>query len=179
MVEGLIGKIDSILYIDSDTTIEGKLEDLCGYDFGGKALACTVDSLGFEHLNRLKIEEGRYYYNAGVIFFNLAYFEKNRQVYGDMLCHLRKNVKRYLVNEQDLLNDYFCGRIQKMGAKYNFRGMHFMYSDKVYLGVYGKYDYYSKEEIKRAREDIDSSFFSDAWGLSVGGGELPSGEGRV
>lgn len=154
VVGELIGKMDSILYIDSDTLIEGNLEGLCNFDFDGKAMACTVDSLGFEHIGRLHLAKDKYYYNAGVIFFNLAYFEKNREVYSGMLCHLRKNVKRYLVNEQDLLNDYFCGKIQKLSPEYNFQGIHCMYSDKAYFKVYRKYDYYSKEKINEARKNI-------------------------
>jgi len=154
VVGGLIGKMDRILYIDSDTLVEGSLDGLCGFDFGGMAVACTVDSIGFEHLRRLQIKGSRYYYNAGVIFFNLLYFEENRQGYEGMLRHLRKNVGRYLVNEQDLLNDYFRKNIKKIGPEYNFQGIHCMYSDRVYFKVYGKYDYYSKEEIAKARENV-------------------------
>lgn len=74
-----------------------------------------------------------------------------------MIDHLEKNIHRYSMNDQDLLNDFFCDNIQKMNPKYNFQGVHFMYPDDIYYKVYGTYQYYSMEEIKEG-EPIQESF---------------------
>lgn len=157
VLEDLIGKMDSLLYIDSDTLVQGELDGLCGFDFEGKAAACvldSLDSLGFWHIDRLQLKKDRHYYNAGVVFFNLAYFEVHKGAYAEMIGCLKKNVWKYLANEQDLLNEFFCGEIKRLGPEYNFQGIHFMYSDKAYFKIYRKGDYYSENEIAQARGKI-------------------------
>lgn len=164
IIEDLIGKIDSLLYVDSDTLIVGSLKELCDFDFEGRAMACVIDSLSFESVKRLGIEEGKYYYNAGIMYFNLKYFVRNSACFSDMISHLEKNVVRYSVNDQDLLNDYFVNNIKQLSPKYNFQGIHFMYTDKVYYGAYGKYDYYTPEVIEEARNDVRIIHFFRALG---------------
>lgn len=154
VIEELIGKIDSLLYIDCDTLVLGSLEKLCGFDFDGNAMAAVVDCIGFENLHRLNIEDNKYYYNAGIMFFNLRYFYEHDGFYDNMLKHLRKNIHRYPINDQDLLNDYFSHNIKRMNPRYNFQCIHYMYSDKDYFNVYGKYDYYTKSEIAHARKNV-------------------------
>lgn len=154
VIEELIGKIGSLLYIDCDTLVLGSLRELCSFDFKGKAMAAVIDSLGFEHLDRLNIKINKYYYNAGIMFFNLDYFYTHKDFYKKMLMHLKKNIHRYQVNDQDLLNDFFDGNILRLSPQYNFQGIHYMYSDKTYFKVYKKFDYYSKEEISYARKHV-------------------------
>jgi Lipopolysaccharide biosynthesis proteins, LPS:glycosyltransferases len=154
IIEELIGKIDSLLYIDSDTLVVGNLRDLCNFDFDGKAIACIVDALAFSSLKRLNLENNQYYFNAGIMFFNLLYFKRHNNFYNDMINHLRRNIDRYSMNDQDLLNDFFSDNIKKMSPKYNFQGVHFMYSDDIYYKVYGKYKYYFRSEIANARVDV-------------------------
>lgn len=153
IIKELIGKVDTLLYIDSDTLIVGSLKELCYFNFHGKAMACVIDALAFPRLKRLKIEQNQYYFNAGIMFFNLRYFEGHNLFFHNMIDHLEKNIHRYSMNDQDLLNDFFCDNIQKMNPKYNFQGVHFMYPDDIYYKVYGTYQYYSMEEIKEGRAD--------------------------
>lgn len=164
IISSFIDKHERLLYVDSDTLIEGSLEDLCDYDFEGKAVAGVVDSFGFERLQQLGIQENKYYYNAGVIYFNLGYFRQHEDCYDSMIKHLAKNVDRYPVNDQDLLNDYFGKNIKQMSPRYNLQGFHYMYSDNLYFKVYGKYDYYSREEIEAAKHDIRILHFFRAIG---------------
>lgn len=154
VVEELIGKVDSLLYIDCDTLVLGGLNELCEFDFENKPMAAVIDSIGFEHLHRLGIESNKYYYNAGIMFFNLKYFYEHNGYYQKMLDHLGENINRYPINDQDLLNDFFCCNIKKMSPRYNFQGTHYMYLDNVYFKVYGRYDYYSLEELKESRRDV-------------------------
>lgn len=154
VIEELIGKIDSLLYIDCDTLVLGSLRELCEFDFKNKAMAAVIDSLGFEHLDRLHVKINKYYYNAGIMFFNLNYFYEHKNFYQKMLLHLKKNIYRYQVNDQDLLNDFFDGNILRLNPQYNFQGIHYMYSDKIYFKVYKKFDYYSEKEIANARKHV-------------------------
>ena len=95
VLENFIGKMDSLLYIDSDTLVQGGLDGLYNFDFEGKAAACVLDSLyslGFWHCDRLQMQKDRHYYNAGVVFFNLAYFGIHREAYAEMIGCLKKNI---------------------------------------------------------------------------------------
>ena len=153
IIEELSEKLDSILYIDCDTLIEGSLCNLCNYDFENNAMACVADSIGFRHYQRLSLKHSSYYFNAGVIFFNLKYFSEHINCYSEMIEHLKNNVERYRLNDQDLLNDYFDGKIKILGPKYNFQGIHYMYPDKTYFHVYIKNEnYYHIEEISNAKK---------------------------
>lgn len=154
IIKDLIDDLDSLLYVDSDTLILGSLQCLCDFDFDGKAMACVVDSLSFEHIHRLKIEQYQYYYNAGVMYFNLAYFRKHQKFYSNMICCVEQNAERYIVNDQDLLNDYFKGNIKTLSPKFNLQGTHYMYTDDVYFRVYKKYDYYTSQDIANAKNDV-------------------------
>ena len=157
VLENFIGKMDSLLYIDSDTLVQGGLDGLYNFDFEGKAAACVLDSLyslGFWHCDRLQMQKDRHYYNAGVVFFNLAYFGIHREAYAEMIGCLKKNVWKYLANEQDLLNEFFCGKIKRLGTEYNFQGIHLMYSDKAYFRMRRRGDYYLENEVAGARGKI-------------------------
>lgn len=153
VIEEFIGKVSSLLYIDCDTLVENTLEELCDYDFEGNAMACIADSIGFRHYRRLGLKESDYYFNAGVMFFNIEYFEENKDSYNSMIIHLRNNVEKYELNDQDLMNDFFDGKIKPLSPRYNYQGIHMMYPDNVYYRIYGKGEkYYSLDELKISRK---------------------------
>lgn len=153
VVGELVDEVKSLLYIDCDTLIEHSLEELCDFDFEGNAMACVADSIGFRHLRRLGLKKSDYYFNAGVMFFNLEYFYNNKDSYSSMLNHLKNNVSRYELNDQDLMNDYFDGMIKILSPRYNYQGIHMMYPDNIYYNVYAKDEkYYDLEVLKMARK---------------------------
>lgn len=153
VIEELIGKIKSLLYIDCDTLVESSLEELCDFDFENNAMACVADSIGFRHYRRLALKKSEYYFNAGVMFFNLEYFDTNKNAYSEMIEHLKKNVNRYELNDQDLMNDFFDGKIKPLSPRYNYQGIHMMYPDKVHYMVYAKNEkYYDLNELGEARK---------------------------
>lgn len=165
IIEELVGVIDNLLYIDCDTLIKGSLKELTDFDFEGNAVAAVADSIGFRHYRRLGLKKNKYYYNAGVIFFNIKYFEENKNFFNNMIDHLKKNVDRYSINDQDLLNDYFDGNIKTLSPRYNFQGIHCMYRDDVYYKVYAKNEvYYDRNDINYARQNPGIVHFFRALG---------------
>lgn len=153
IIEDLIDTIDCLLYIDSDTVVVGSLEELCDFSFDEAPLACVASGLGFKGLKRLRIEENQYYYNVGVILFNMKYFRENKNCHTELITHLTNNSDKYLVNEEDLINDFWGKQIKRLDLKYNILGIHYFYPDNVYFKLYGKYSAYSKNEITSARND--------------------------
>ena len=88
-----------------------------------------IDSVGFVYSELLNTAR---YYNAGVILYNVDYW-KNNSNFERMLDHLKKNIKRYHCNDRDLLNDFCDNKIFTLPVKFNLQGIHYLYSEKVFL----------------------------------------------
>jgi len=146
-------KVDKLLYIDSDTLIRGSLMELTELDMGAYPVAAVIDSISPASSERLGLPGP--YFNAGVIYFNLKYWREHG-IQKHMLEHLKRNISRYPVNDQDLLNDYFNKRIMRMSPCFNFQGIHYIYRDNAYFHILNWPEgcYYDKNEVAKAREDV-------------------------
>lgn len=152
VVDNIPDTVDQLLYIDSDTLIDDSLEELAALDLKDYPVAAAIDSISRKASERLNLGKCPYY-NAGLIYFNLKYWRAH-QVQTNMIEHLKKNVQNYPVNDQDLLNDYFKGKILRLPPKFNFQGVHFFYRDDAYFPIY-KWEpgmYYTPAEIAEARK---------------------------
>lgn len=145
--------VQQLLYLDSDTLIPGSLLELAQLDLGEYPVAAVIDSISPRSSERLGLACP--YCNAGVIYFNLKYWREHG-IQQAMLAHLDKNIARYPVNDQDLLNDYFREGILHLEPKFNFQGIHFVYRDDAYFPIlrWPAGRYYSPEQIARTRRDV-------------------------
>lgn len=143
--------VDKLLWLDSDTIVQGSLQPLFATDLGDAPVGCVCDSICYRSRYRLGLSAGEPYYNAGVILFNLPVWKKEN-ILPSMMQHLAANVSIYEANDQDLLNDYFRGRIYKLSPLYNLQGIHLAYTPRQYFSVYHwKEDsYYSVQQISQA-----------------------------
>lgn len=150
--------VDQLLYIDSDTLVPGSLKELAELDLGEAAVGCVMDSISPKSRERLHLDSP--YCNAGVIYFNLKYWRAH-DVETQMLKHLKQHILEYPVNDQDLLNDYFRGKILYLSPRYNFQGIHYIYRDATYFSVlaWNKDEYYTLEEIAAARKQVSIIHF--------------------
>ena len=143
--------VDRLLWLDSDTLVKDSLDYLATLDMGDSAVGAALDSLSYYHRFRLSVPR---YYNAGVLLFNLKVWRENNTL-DEMMSHLEKNIDRYPINDQDLLNDFFSSSIICLPNRFNFQGTHVAYTDDQYQFAY-KWkpgEYYSKEELASARQN--------------------------
>ncbi len=147
-------EVDRLLYLDSDTIVQGSLSPLFELEMGDAPVACVCESLGYFSRYRLGLGKTESYFNSGVILFQLSVWRQDNLL-PDMMAHLKKNVSIYFVVDQDLLSDFFRGRIQKLPVGYNFQGTHLAYTPKQYFSVFSwlPETYYTPEEIARASKD--------------------------
>lgn len=147
VLDQIPANVKRILYVDCDTLIVGKILDLFSMELGGKTIGAVLDCLAQYDCKRLGVKQ---YYNAGVTLYDM---EKMRgsMLIEKMLSHLERNVHRYPVNDQDLLNDFFKNQIFTLPLKYNLQGFLLMYKTKNYVNVY-KQGFYNKQEIIDAKE---------------------------
>lgn len=143
--------VEKLLWLDSDTIVMNGLSELAELQMGQSPVAAVCDSVCFWERFRLGITEEEPYFNAGVILFNLPYW-KEHQTLNSMMVYLPQYIKHYTANDQDLLNDYFRGRILKLPQIYNVQGFQIAYSVKDYFSVYHWKEsaYYTPEQVEAA-----------------------------
>lgn len=149
--------VKRLLYLDSDTVVEGKLDRVIDLDMKEYPLAMTVDSLGFAHKRELNITGN--YYNSGTIIFQMDIWRKEMFTY-KIIDHIRNVRSHYPMPDQDLLNVLCQGKILTLGPEFNLQPIHVVFPWKVYKRVYGKNEYYSEEMIDEAvKNPIVCHFF--------------------
>ncbi len=145
--------VDHILYLDSDTLVLGSLEPLEGMSFQGKLLAMVMDSLTDKHKTLVGFKRSDQYFNSGVIYVDVQMWKSDNcrdRVIQHALTH------SYGTVDQDLLNVEFKSEIKTLPPEYNFQPHHVAYNEKDYFAAitHEGGQYYSPEEITKARDDI-------------------------
>lgn len=151
VLEQIPEDVNRLLWIDSDTIVNGSLRDLIEIPLEGYPVAAVCDSVCYWERFRLGIAKSEPYFNAGVILFNLPVWQGN-DVLGKMMEHLEKYVQYYKANDQDLLNDFFKGQILKLPMRYNLQGFQLGYPIRTYFSVYhwDESAYYTQDEAQSA-----------------------------
>ena len=146
--------VDRLVWIDSDTIIGKGLNGIEDIDLEDKEVAAVCDCLSYKLRYLLGFKENEPYYNAGLMVFNMKKW-RDSNVLNHMMLHLRKNIYKYKTNDQDLLNDYFRGRIVKLPPQYNVQCFLYAYKTKDYFSVYRWSDkaYYTLEDIEKAKNN--------------------------
>lgn len=144
--------IKKLIYIDSDTIINGKLDELVDIRLENYYQAMVLDSVGQCHKLDLGFDCMDNYYNSGVIVFNVDLWRQD-ECLEKIIKHLHEKRSHYLAPDQDILNIVMKDRIYKLSLKYNFQPIHAVYRAKMYLKNYGDYNYYTAQEIKEAQKE--------------------------
>ena len=146
--------IDRLVYIDSDTLVLGDLSDLITMDLKNNLIAMVEDSLTYKFKNKyIGLEEDSPYYNAGFVLFDMKLWLEE-----DIITQIKSyvvNVRSSFTNhEQDILNVVFKDRILTISPKYNFQPIHAIYTPSQYYKIFKKKKYYTKNELKEAKNNI-------------------------
>jgi len=112
-------KVDKILYVDSDTLIMSSLAELADFSFDENKALAMLRWKKFKGYNKLiGLQENDFYYNNGVIFFNVANWIALRCPERIMEA-IEKGYVNFMNPEQDLLCHLFQGNIQCLPPRYN------------------------------------------------------------
>lgn len=145
--------VDRLVYLDADTLVTEPLEKLIGQDLNGKALGMALDSLGHKHKLAIGLKENEYYYNSGVILFDLKCWIKY-----DLSDKIVEYVKRFgcpfSAPDQDLLNIVCKEYIQKLSPVYNMQPVHLAFTNRNYYGCYSDKGYYAEKELSSATDKV-------------------------
>jgi lipopolysaccharide biosynthesis glycosyltransferase len=115
-----------ILYIDSDTVIDGSLEDLLRVDMDAqdKAYAAVIGANQYYigNTERLLANGNKTYFACGVILFNLRLWKKYKCT-ENIIEYISKNGSDYLYADQTVINNAINEKlVLPLHPKYNYWG---------------------------------------------------------
>lgn len=141
-----------ILYLDSDTIITQPLDKLFDIDMQNYALAMVLDSLGKRHKTDIGLKKSEFYYNSGVILFEMKNWVEHHCT-ERIIRHLRKGHNHYAAPDQDLLNVVCKEEVMCLPPGYNLQPVHLAFKMKDYYKCYGGTAYYNIKELEDAVND--------------------------
>lgn len=155
---------DRILYIDCDTIVVGRLDDLYSINLEEFAVAGVQDIVALPIRKKVGLDYGDRYINAGVSLINLDYWRKNN---GQKRC--LDFIKAYDGNvpfeDQGTINGVFKGHIKIVSPKFNMMNPLLDYSGSQIAAYMDVENYYSDAEVKMAKEDIRLVHFTAGYYL--------------
>lgn len=142
--------VDRVLYLDSDTLIEGPLDELWNADLEGCCMAGVDDCLSRTYRSLVDLGENGTYCNAGVLVMNLKQWRQDK-VTDTFIKVLRENNGYFVFNEQSILNSVFCGKVKVLPQKYNVNSLVYLFGYKELMRLRRPKDFsYSREEYEQA-----------------------------
>lgn len=139
--------VDRLLYLDADTIVTGKLNELCTMDMGDHPIAMCLDSLVRKHKKRLKFDMADFYYNSGVILFSMKKWREKHC--SERIADHVKNVRAWYPSpDQDLINVVLKGEIMKLSPRYNIQPAYLAFPLKSYFRTFGGKGFYTPDELR-------------------------------
>ena len=142
--------VDRVLYLDSDTLIEGPLDELWDTDLEGFYMAGADDCLSRTYRKLVDLKEGTYC-NAGVLLMNLKKWRQDN-ILDRFIQVLKENNGYFVFNEQSILNAVFAGKVKILHQKYNVNSLVYLFEYDELMKLRKPKNYsYSPEEYYEAR----------------------------
>lgn len=141
-----------ILYLDADTIVVKSLEELLGIDMEDYALAMALDALGAKHKEAIGLQADDFYYNSGVILFEMKNWRKYKCT-ERIIEYLKMGHTHYTAPDQDLLNIICKKEIMCISPCYNLQPVHLIFRIKDYYKCYEKRAYYNIRQLEEAIDD--------------------------
>lgn len=107
-----------VLYLDSDIIVQRSLGDLWRIDLGGCPIAAAPDEGGLTQARRLNMPDNAFYFNAGVLIFDLTAVRSNTLLKAATELANDPSVQLEL-QDQDILNLLFVGKVARMDLCWN------------------------------------------------------------
>lgn len=159
--------IDKILYIDCDTIIKGKLNDLWNINIDNYYLAGVEDTIQPYAKRVLGLSKNDKYLNSGILLINLKKWRENN-IKKDFLAYMEKYNWNVPHNDQGVLNGVCKDKILYISPKYNMMPELLIMNNKQLKKLYKMKEYYSDEILEYAKKDIRiihylTKFFNRPW----------------
>lgn len=144
-------EVHRIFFIDSDSVVTGRLDEIVDFDMRGNAVAAVKDVLCRDYMISLGFPSQDCWYNMGVMLVDVDAWKRD-----DCEARIVENMKKrsaYVAVDQDLLNTTLHGKITTLPPCYNTTPHHYVYDHHDVMKCFPWDDFYSEEEISRAQKD--------------------------
>lgn len=126
--------VDKAIYMDCDMVVRKSFEDLWNIDLTGYALGAVFQNDSDASLldkDRLMIEKGYGYFNAGLLLMNLDYWRKN-DVTNRLFDFIRNHRDCIKQHDQDTLNAVLYKEVKPISYTWNYLPMFYWKMKKVF-----------------------------------------------
>lgn len=146
--------VDKLLYIDCDTCVTSSLQDLFNIDMKQNWLGAVIDILPDFHKLEIGFDQKDYYFNSGVLLFNINLWRENKIV-EQIENHLMTHKSKYSFHDQDIINIVCKDKILPLHPKYMVFYPEYTWGldGIMILSDLNKNSYYSAEEILSAANE--------------------------
>lgn len=142
--------VERVLYLDSDTLVEGPLDELWNTNLDGYYMAGVDDCLSSTYRKLVDLKEGTYC-NAGVLLMNLKKWREDN-VLSVFMDVLKANNGYFVFNEQSILNSVFAGKVKVLHQKFNVNSLVYLFEYNELMKLRKPKNFsYSPEEYYEAR----------------------------
>lgn len=118
-IPDLIRTDDRVLYLDCDTLVTDRLDDLMGIDLHGHAFALALDAVHPAYKKVISIPADRPYYNSGVMLMDLAAW-RDHDCSRRFMEELTHPHGRVILPEQDVIARTMGDEVEPLPSKWNF-----------------------------------------------------------
>ncbi len=150
---------ERLLYIDSDTVINGSLEELFEMELE-KPLYMVIDAMWDFYKRKLGMEDKAPYYNGGIILYNMPVWKKEH-CYRQYWDFLKNSPRQYVLGDQDITNILFSrkeesrNKIGLLDLKYNYYSNYYLLNRKLLYPAVGisAEEFYSAQDMEKADKE--------------------------
>lgn len=143
--------VHRVFFIDSDSVVTGKLDELTTFDMQGNTVAAVMDVLCKDYMISLGFPAEDNWFNMGVMLVDIDAWKQN-----GCEAQIIENMKKrcaYVAVDQDLLNTTLHGKITTLPPCYNTTPHHYVYDHDDVMKCFPWDHFYSEEEIAQAQKN--------------------------
>lgn len=142
--------IDRIIYVDSDTVIDGSIRELMTIDMTDSVVAGVQDSVNPYYVINIGLDHSHRYINdGGIIVLNLDLWRK-MDITGKCIDFIYKFNGNPPHNDQGTINAVCAEHIKILPANYNVMPPMFNFTSKQIKSLFKMKSYYTQEELDNA-----------------------------
>ena len=131
----LIRTDDRVLYLDCDTLVTDRLDNLMGIDLHGHAFALALDAIHPTYKKVISLSPDKPYYNSGVMLMDLAAWREHdcSRRFMEELTHPHGRV---ILPEQDVIARTMGDEVEPLPSKWNFLSQYILQRRKGAPAIY-------------------------------------------
>ena len=116
----LLTDVDKLMYFDSDIMVRADISEIYQENIEGYYFAAVEDGNNKELAKRLWGNDTTSdYFNSGVLVMNCKLLRSNSYMQ-KIKSQIEMNVNKYIIADQDVINDTFKDKIKKLNITWNF-----------------------------------------------------------